>query len=123
MVTSLPGQCGMMFSTLVFALSFRPFAEGIVCMHAVDYTHDMSKRLQVIVGDAEYRELQRTARRHRLTVSEWVRRLIREASRQEPQAGPDRKLAVVREAVHGAYPTADIGMMLRDIERGYLDER
>lgn len=92
-------------------------------MEAVGYTHGMSKRLQVIVDDAEYRDLQRTARRHRLTVSEWVRRLIREASRLEPASGPDRKLAVVREAARAAYPTADIDLMLRDIERGYLDER
>jgi hypothetical protein len=79
----------------------------------------MSKRLQVIVDDGEYRELQRIARRHKLTVSEWVRRAIRELSLREPAASPDRKLAVVREAATGGYPTADIGVMLAEIERGY----
>lgn len=80
----------------------------------------MSKRLQVILDDAEYRDLSRVARRHRLTVSEWVRRALRELSLREPGAGPDLKLAVVREAARGDYPTADIGTMLGDIERGYL---
>jgi len=85
------------------------------------YTHGMSKRLQVILDDGEYRELQRVARRHRLTVSEWVRRAIREMRRREPTADPARKLVVVREAARGRYPTADIGTMLEEIERGYLD--
>ena len=87
-------------------------------IHSV-YTHDMSKRLQVIVDDQEYRDLQRIARRHRLTVSEWVRRAIRELSMREPTTSPDRKLAAVREAARGAYPTADIGQMLAEIEAGY----
>ena len=81
----------------------------------------MSKRLQVIVDDGEYRDLQRVARRHKLTVSEWVRRAIRELAQREPAHGPDRKLGVVREAALGSYPTADIGDMLKDIERGYLE--
>jgi transposase-like protein len=80
----------------------------------------MSKRLQVILDDAEYRDLVRVARRHRVTVSEWVRRALRELSLREPAASPDLKLAVVREAARGDYPTADIGVMLRDIEAGYL---
>ncbi len=90
-------------------------------MQAADYTHAMSKRLQVIVDDAEYRDLQRVARRHKVTVSEWVRRAVRELAMREPAAGPDHKLAVVREAARGAYPAADIGVMLRDIEQGYLE--
>lgn len=79
----------------------------------------MSKRLQVIFDDAEYRELQRVAKRHRLTVSEWVRQAIRELSHREPSAGADRKLQMVREAARNTYPTADIGTMLREIEQGY----
>ena len=85
------------------------------------YTHTMSKRLQVIVDDSEYRDLQRVARRHKLTVSEWVRRAIRELALREPVQSPDRKLGMVREAARGSYPTADIEDMLEDIERGYLE--
>ena len=33
-----------------------------------------------------------------------------------------RKVAVVREAARGAYPTADINQMLSEIERGYTTD-
>ena len=90
-------------------------------IHGV-YTHDMSKRLQVIVDDQEYRDLQRIARRHRLTVSEWVRRAIRELSMREPATSPDRKLAAVREAARGSYPAPEIGQMLTEIAAGYRQD-
>lgn len=39
----------------------------------------MSKRLQVVVDEAEYAEIQAAAERARLTISEWVRRVLRQA--------------------------------------------
>lgn len=80
----------------------------------------MSKRLQVVLKDSEYRELQRFARAQDLTVSEWVRQTLRKARREAPGGDPQRKLEVVRAAARGAYPTADIQDMLAEIERGYL---
>ena len=44
----------------------------------------MSKRLQVLLPDQEMTEIQRLARRERLTVGEWVRRVLREAREQRP---------------------------------------
>lgn len=82
----------------------------------------MSKRLQVILDDEEFEEIRRVARRHRMTISEWVRQSLRESRRDEPRFDVDRKLAAVREAVEHAYPTADIEEMLGDIERGYAAE-
>lgn len=82
----------------------------------------MSTRLQVILDDGEYKDLQRLARRHKVTVSEWVRRAIREVAGREPGAGPDRKLAMVRESARCGYPTADIDVMLEEIGRGYRAE-
>jgi len=79
----------------------------------------MSKRLQVVLDDEEYEEIQRVARRHRMTLSEWVRQSLRESRRDEPSVGAERKLAVVREAAAHAYPTADIEVMLEEIEAGY----
>jgi transposase-like protein len=79
-----------------------------------------SQRLQVLLDEAEFAEIRRVARRHRMTVAEWVRQALRQARRDEPATEPKRKLAVVREAVRGGYPTADIGDLLREIERGYL---
>jgi hypothetical protein len=73
------------------------------------------------VSDEEFEEIRRVARRHRMTISEWVRRSLREARREEPRYDADRKLAAVREAVEHAYPTADIDEMLGAIERGYTE--
>ncbi len=80
----------------------------------------MSTRLQVVLDQAELREIQRAARRDRLTVSEWVRRCLREARRRQPAGNADRKLKAVRAAARHAYPTADVEPMLAEIESGYL---
>ena len=85
----------------------------------------MSQRLQVLLDEEEFAEIRRVARRHRMTVAEWVRQALRAARRSEPVEEPKRKLAAVREAARGSYPTADIATMLAEIERGYAagDER
>ena len=79
----------------------------------------MSKRLQVIIDDAEYRDLQKAASRRGLTVSQWVRDAIRSTRGLEPSTDAARKLAAVREAVRHAYPAPDVEQMLAEIERGY----
>jgi hypothetical protein len=79
----------------------------------------MSKRLQVLLGDDEYREIETIARERRLTVSEWARQALRLARLREPQGGADRKLAAVRAAVRHEFPTDGIERMLEEIERGY----
>jgi hypothetical protein len=84
----------------------------------------MSTRLQVILEDEEIAEIRRVARRHRMTVAEWVRQALRRARRDEPATDPRRKLAAIRAASRHAFPTADIDQMLAEVERGYLgDER
>ena len=82
----------------------------------------MSKRLQVLFDEDEYRDLQRIARQHRLTVSAWIRQTVRELIRREPAHDQDRKLRAVREAARHAYPAPPIDQMLREIESGYRDE-
>jgi hypothetical protein len=78
------------------------------------------KRLQVILPEDEYREIERIARSQRMTVSAWVRRALRRAGWSEPVLASDRKLASVRAAVRHEFPTADIDQMLEEIEQGYL---
>lgn len=78
----------------------------------------MSQRLQVLLEEAEFAEIRRAARRQRMTVAEWVRQALRRARQSEPAGDPRRKLALVREAARGAYPTADLPQMLEEIERG-----
>lgn len=81
----------------------------------------MSKRLQVVLDEEEYREIEEIARRHRMSISAWVRHSLRRARRSEPAVEAGRKLEVVRAAARHDFPTADIDRMLREIERGYLD--
>jgi hypothetical protein len=82
----------------------------------------MSKRLQVLLDETEWREIQRVARRSRVTVAEWVRQTLRAARRLEPRGDASKKLGVVREAAKLDFPTADPAQMLAEIESGYLDD-
>lgn len=79
----------------------------------------MTKRMQVLLEDAEYRRIQRIAKRHHMTLAEWVRQALRAAAREEPEGDTGKKLAVVREAATHAYPSGDVGQMLEEIEAGY----
>jgi len=79
----------------------------------------MSKRLQVLLPDQEMNEIQRFARRERVTVGEWVRRALREARMRQPANDPEAKLKAVRKAAQFSFPAADIEQMLSEIEQGY----
>lgn len=68
---------------------------------------------------AELAEIRRIAKRHRMTVAEWVRQALRHARAESSPADPRRKLAAVREAAAAEFPTADLPQMLREIESGY----
>jgi hypothetical protein len=70
------------------------------------------------MSEAELREIQRSARRQRMTVSEWVRTTLRAARRQEPGSDRGHKLEAIRAASRQAFPTADIEQMLSEIARG-----
>jgi phage terminase Nu1 subunit (DNA packaging protein) len=74
------------------------------------------------MDEAEFRDLQKAARRERMTVAEWVRQALREARRRAPGRDAAKKLDVVRTAVQHEFPTADIDQMLEEIERGYLQQ-
>jgi hypothetical protein len=80
----------------------------------------MTKRLQVILQDPDYRDIQRMARSRHMSIAEWVRQALDLARRREPVHDTAKKLAVVRAAVQHNGPTADIQVMLAEIERGYL---
>jgi hypothetical protein len=79
----------------------------------------MAKRLQVIVRDPEYREIQRIARSRNMSIAEWVRQALEFARRREPLNDTKKKLDVVRAAAQCQFPTADIDTMLAEIESGY----
>jgi hypothetical protein len=79
----------------------------------------MAKRLQVILQDPEYREIQRMARSRRMSLAEWVRQALDLARRYEPLGGAGKKLDVIRAAAQYDYPTGDVDTMLAEIEKGY----
>jgi hypothetical protein len=79
----------------------------------------MAKRLQVILKDPEYREVQRMARARHMSIAEWVRQALELARRREPMGSIGKKLEVIRAATRHAYPASDIDDMLAEIERGY----
>ncbi len=79
----------------------------------------MAKRLQVILQDPDYREIQRMARSRQMSIAEWVRQALALARRREPMGSVGKKLEVIRAAVRHDYPVGDIDGMLAEIERGY----
>jgi len=79
----------------------------------------MAKRLQVILKDPDYREVQRMARARHLSIAEWVRQALEFARRREPIGSTGKKLDVIRAAARHDYPVSDIEDMLADIEKGY----
>ena len=83
----------------------------------------MAKRLQVILQDAEYREVQRAARSRQMSIAEWVRQALALARRREPLGDVSKKLEIVRAAARHEYPTGNIDTMLAEIEKGYLADR
>lgn len=74
----------------------------------------MSKRLQVLVPEDEYAEIQDAASRCRMTVAEWVRQSLREA-RNDISHTADAKLRAIAAASQHSFPTADIDDMLVEI--------
>lgn len=79
----------------------------------------MGKRLQVILEDPEYREIQRMARVRRMSIAEWVRQALYLARQREPLVDAGKKLGVIRAASQHDYPTGDLDRILAEIESGY----
>ena len=103
----------------------RPFIPGFVPGRSYSliisssglYHSTVSKRLQVLLDPQENREIQGTARRQRMSVAEWVRQALRKARSDSPLA-VEAKLRALAEASRYQFPTADIEVMLREIEAG-----
>jgi hypothetical protein len=79
----------------------------------------MAKRLQVILKDPEYREIQRVARSRHMSLAEWVRQALESARRQEPLGTVSKKLESIRIAVQHEYPAGEVEEILSEIEAGY----
>ena len=80
----------------------------------------MSKRLQVIMPEAEYKLLHSAAKRSRCTVAGLVRASLRETLAAKPQRPPQERLLAILRFAKASGPTADIEEMLAEIDRGFL---
>ena len=79
----------------------------------------MTKRLQVLLKDPEYRDIQRAARSRNMTLAEWVRQALASARRKEPEGSMSKKLECIRASARHEFPSADLDEMLAEIEAGY----
>lgn len=64
----------------------------------------MSKRLQVLLEDAELRDVQKAAWQARMTTAEWVRRALRPARRLQLATDTSRKLHVIDAPLESGWP-------------------
>ena len=78
----------------------------------------MSKRLQVIMPDDEYRALTEEARRRGATVSRVVRQSLRQTLADQGEMDPERRIAAVLRFARFAGPTGEIDQLLDEIDRG-----
>ena len=78
----------------------------------------MSKRLQVIMPDDEYRAVADIARRQGKPLSRIVRDSLRRTVAEEQQLAPEQRIAAVLRFARFAGPTGDIDQLLGEIERG-----
>lgn len=75
----------------------------------------MTKRLQIVLRDTEYREIQRAARARRITAAEWVRLALELALLREPLSLVAKKLEAARAAAQHSFPSGDIESILSEI--------
>jgi hypothetical protein len=82
----------------------------------------MTKWLQVLLKDDEYREVQRAARSCNMSVADWVLQALGIVRRRGRSGSVAKKLEAVRAAARLEYPTANIDAMLAEIESEYRPE-
>jgi hypothetical protein len=79
----------------------------------------VSKRLHVLMSDAEYEDLQRAAFSQKLGVGAFVRRELQRSCQRSNARAVDDKLRVIQSAMAYSFPTADLEQMNQEIEQGY----
>ena len=81
----------------------------------------MSKRLQVVVQDAELERYARTADAAGLSMSEWARQALRAAAREQSSGDVEAKLELIRKASSNRTGgrEVDVDTMLAETEAAY----
>lgn len=78
----------------------------------------MSKRLQVILPDDEYRAVSEVAERAGKPVAEVVRESLRRTVAEAQDLDPKQRIAAILRFARFNGPTGDIEQILEEIERG-----
>lgn len=79
----------------------------------------MSKRLQVIVEDSEYQEIQRSTLSRDVDCGVGAKQALKPARRSEPAGSVGKKLEVIRRYSKCQFPVRDIQDMLAEIAADY----
>jgi len=84
----------------------------------------MSRRLQVVIPDADLERYTRTAQAAGMSISEWARQALRAAAREASSGDIEAKLALIRKAasLETGGREVDIETMLAQTEAGRLAE-
>jgi hypothetical protein len=82
----------------------------------------MSKRMQVLFPDDEYRKLKLHAKRARLTLGEWVRTSLRRITDHESSSLPEDKLRIIDHASTFSAPQDSVEDLKEQIKSGYLKQ-
>ena len=82
------------------------------------HTHGVSKRLQVVMPDDEYRAIEDAARREGKPVAHVVRETLVRGLAERAEPDPEQRIAAILRFARFAGPTGDIETILSDIERG-----
>ena len=79
----------------------------------------MSKRLQILMPDDEYRAVASAARRRGQPITQVVRDSLRRTLAEEHDTeDPERRIAAILRFARFSGPTGDIDQILAEIERG-----
>ena len=70
------------------------------------------------MDESELKDFQRRAGREGLSLSEWVRRVLREAARAPAAPNHELRLEALERALQCGYPTAEVDVMLAEIDAG-----
>ena len=74
--------------------------------------------MQLVMKDREIEQLRDCAERDGLSLSEWARRALERARRDQEGPSPEQKQKALEQALKCGHPTGDIEEVIAEIERG-----
>jgi hypothetical protein len=82
----------------------------------------MSKRLQVILADDEYKEIKELSYSTNKNIAEWVREGLHFFIKFQKPEPKEKRIAKILKYAKYTGPTGNIKSILKEIEKGYLNK-